>query len=98
MHCRFLLSLYSVLRHLYIRYKAEKGRKQVGASETRGGDLMLYKITYADGRCHNYANSRKDLMEWLAILKDEVITEIKKIAKNGKSEIVTDRYQKYIRR
>lgn len=42
---------------------------------------MLYKITYAEGRCHNYANSRKDLLEWLGLLKDEVITEIKKIAK-----------------
>ena len=53
---------------------------------------MLYKITYADVRCHNYAHSRKDLLEWLELLKDEVITEIKKIAKNGKAEIVTDRY------
>ena len=42
---------------------------------------MLYKITYAEGRCHNYANSQKDLLEWLGLLKDEVITEIKKIAK-----------------
>lgn len=53
---------------------------------------MLYKITYEEGRCHNYANSRKDLLEWLDLLKDEVITEIKKIAKNGKTEIVTDKY------
>lgn len=57
---------------------------------------MLYKITYADGRCHNYAHSRKDLMEWLSILKDEMITEIKKIAKNGKTEDVTVKYQRYI--
>lgn len=55
---------------------------------------MLYKITYADGHCHNYAHSRKDLMEWLSILKDETVSEIKKIAKNGKAEIVTDRYIK----
>lgn len=53
---------------------------------------MIYKITYEEGRCHNYANSRKDLLEWLALLKDEVITEIKKIAKNGNTEIVTDKY------
>lgn len=57
---------------------------------------MLYKITYADGRCHNYAHSRKDLLEWLELLKDEVITEIKKIAKNGKTEDVTVKYQRYI--
>ena len=55
---------------------------------------MLYKITYAEGRCHNYANSRRDLLEWLGLLKDEVITEIKKIAKNGNTEIVTDKYIK----
>ena len=55
---------------------------------------MLYKITYEEGRCHNYANSRKDLLEWLDLLKDEVITEIKKITKDGRSEIVTDRYIK----
>lgn len=53
---------------------------------------MLYKITYEEGRCHNYANSRKDLLEWLDLLKDEAITEIKKIAKNGNTEIVTDKY------
>lgn len=72
--------------------KAEESKEN---GKRNGGDLkMLYKITYADGRCHNYAHSRKDLLEWLAILKDEVVTEIKKIAKNGKSEIVTDRYIK----
>lgn len=53
---------------------------------------MLYEITYNSGRCRNYAHSREDLLEWLVILKDEVITEIKKIAKNGKAEIVTDKY------
>ena len=53
---------------------------------------MLYKITYEEGRCHNYANSRKDLLEWLDLLKDAAITEIKKIAKNGNTEIVTDKY------
>lgn len=57
---------------------------------------MLYKITYADGRCRNYAHSRNDLLEWLELLKDEVITEIKKIAKNGKTEDVTVKYQRYI--
>lgn len=55
---------------------------------------MLYKITYAEGHCHNYAHSRKDLSEWLELLKDEVITEIEKIYKNGNAEIVTDKYIK----
>lgn len=59
---------------------------------------MLYCIEYSNGHCCNCAHGREDLLEWLGLLKDEAITEIKKVAKNGKTEIVTDRYQKYIRR
>ena len=32
---------------------------------------MRYRIEYADGRCCNFANSRKDLLDWLKSLKDE---------------------------
>lgn len=32
---------------------------------------MRYWIEYADGRCCNFANSRKDLLDWLKLLKDE---------------------------
>ena len=32
---------------------------------------MRYRIEYADGRCCNFANSRKDLLDWLKLLKDE---------------------------
>ena len=28
---------------------------------------MRYRIEYADGRCCNYANGRKDLLEWLKL-------------------------------
>ena len=34
---------------------------------------MRYRIEYADGRCCNFANSRKDLLDWLKLLKDEQI-------------------------
>ena len=34
---------------------------------------MRYWIEYADGRCCNFANSRKDLLDWLKLLKDEKI-------------------------
>nr|WP_303231031.1 hypothetical protein [uncultured Blautia sp.] len=44
---------------------------------------MRYRIEYADGRCCNFANSRKDLLEWLKLLRDEEITDIRKIYKNG---------------
>ena len=32
---------------------------------------MRYRIEYADGRCCNFANSRKELLEWVKLLKDE---------------------------
>ena len=39
---------------------------------------MRYRIEYADGRCCNFANSRKDLLDWLKLLKDENIVDIRK--------------------
>lgn len=44
---------------------------------------MLYRIEYAEGKCCNYAHSRNDLKKWLALLKDEAITGIYKVYKNG---------------
>ena len=32
---------------------------------------MRYRIEYAGGKCCNFANNRKDLIEWLKLLKDE---------------------------
>lgn len=46
---------------------------------------MMYQIIYAEGRCSNMANSRKDLRDWLKLLKDEAITDIRKVYKNGVS-------------
>lgn len=58
---------------------------------------MEYLIEYANGKCQNYARNRKDLLEWLSILKDEVITDIQKICNNGKSESVIEKYRKYLK-
>ena len=44
---------------------------------------MRYRIEYADGRCCNFANSRKDLLDWLKMLKDEQIVDIRKIYKRS---------------
>ena len=44
---------------------------------------MRYRIEYADGRCCNFANSRKDLLDWLKLLKDEQIVDIRKNYKRG---------------
>lgn len=56
---------------------------------------MTYRIEYANGRCHNYANGRKDLLEWLKMLKGETITDIKKLYKDGVSESVIEKYKQY---
>ena len=57
---------------------------------------MLYKIEYANGNCRNFAHSREDLIEWLKLLKDETITDIRKIYKNGISDSVLEKYIKYL--
>lgn len=59
---------------------------------------MTYRIEYADGRCCNSANSRKDLLEWLKLLKDETISDIRKIYKNGVSDSVLEKYKQYIQK
>lgn len=55
---------------------------------------MEYRIEYANGRCHNNANGRADLLEWLKILKGEAITDIKKVYRNGASVSVLGKYIK----
>lgn len=59
---------------------------------------MRYRIEYADGRCCNFANSSKDLIEWLKLLKDEAITDIRKLYKSGVSDSVMETYKHYINR
>ena len=57
---------------------------------------MRYRIEYADGKCCNFANSRKDLLEWLKLLKDEEIIDIRKIYKIGVTDSVLEKYQNYL--
>ena len=52
---------------------------------------------YADGRCCNFANSRKDLLDWLKALKDEKIVDIRKVYKNGVTDSVIDNYRSYLK-
>jgi hypothetical protein len=58
---------------------------------------MIYKIEYSGGKNCNFAYNRKDLIEWLEILKDETITDIQKIYKSGISDSVLQKYEKYIK-
>ncbi len=59
---------------------------------------MRYRIEYADGRCCSFVNSRKDLLEWLKLLKDEEIMDIRKIYKNGVTDSVFEKYRNYVNR
>ena len=59
---------------------------------------MRYRIEYGGGKCCNFANSRKDLIDRLELLKDETITDIRKLYKSGASDSVMDKYQNYIQR
>lgn len=57
---------------------------------------MNYRIEYADGKCCNFANGSKDLIQWLKLLRDETITDIRKLYKSGVSDSVMEQYSKYI--
>lgn len=59
---------------------------------------MVYRIEYASGKCCNFANSRKDLIEWLQLLKDETITDIRKLYKSGVSDSVMEKYTQFIKK
>lgn len=57
---------------------------------------MEYRIEYANGKCCNFAHSRVDLIDWLKILKDENISDIRKLYKSGISDSVMEKYKKYM--
>ena len=57
---------------------------------------MRYRIEYANGKCCNFANSRNDLLDWLKLLNDEEITDIRKIYKNGVTDSVFEKYRDYV--
>ena len=57
---------------------------------------MLYRIEYGNSKCCNFAHSREDLLSWLKLLKDETITDIRKVYKNGVSDSVLETYKKYL--
>ena len=59
---------------------------------------MEYKLEYEDGKCCNFANGRIDLLEWLKLLKDETISDIRKLYKSGVSDSVMEKYRKYLRK
>lgn len=61
---------------------------------------MIYQIewTWKNEKYANLAYSHKDLLDWLKLLKDETISDIRKLYKSGKSDSVMEKYEKYIDR
>jgi hypothetical protein len=59
---------------------------------------MLYRIEYARRTCCSFAHNSKDLIEWLKILKDETIDDIRKVYKSGSEDSVLEKYKKYFGR
>lgn len=59
---------------------------------------MRYRIEYASEKCCDFANSRNDLIERLTLLKEETVTDIRKLYKNGASDSVMDMYKQLISR
>lgn len=59
---------------------------------------MKYRIEYTNRRCCSVVNSRADLMVQLKQLKDERISDIRKLYKSGVSDSVLEKYQQYIER
>ena len=51
---------------------------------------MRYWIEYADGRCCNFANSRKDLLDWLKLLKNELAKVLNELKSMKKGENVSE--------
>lgn len=59
---------------------------------------MNYRIEYGGGKCCNIVHSRESLIGRLELLKDEVITDIRKVYKSGVSDSVMERYERYIQK
>lgn len=57
---------------------------------------MGYRIEFANKKYGNYVNNRKELLERLAALKDEVI-DIRKVYKSGVEDSVLEKYERYLR-
>ena len=57
---------------------------------------MRYRVEYTNGRCCKFVNNRTELIEYLKQLKNETISDIRKLYKNGVSDSVMDKYEKYL--
>ena len=56
---------------------------------------MRYRIEYADERYCNFVNGRAELLKCLKLLKQEEISDIRKVYKSGVSDYVLETYRNY---
>lgn len=56
---------------------------------------MRYRIEYTNGKYCSFANSSRDLIDRLRLLKDETVSDIRKIYKSGATDSIREKYQKY---
>lgn len=59
---------------------------------------MKYRIEYTGKQCSNIVCNRNDLIEELKLLKKEVVTDIRKVYKNGVSDSVMEIYEQYLQK
>lgn len=57
---------------------------------------MRYRIEYTENRCCSFADSSRNLIKSLKLLKDGVIADIRKLYKSSVSDSVMEKYDKYI--
>lgn len=57
---------------------------------------MKYRIEYAEKKCCDYANNRAELLKRLKLLKDDIITDIRKVYKSGATDSVMEQYKSYM--
>lgn len=59
---------------------------------------MMYRIEYAVDGYSSYPRNRNELIEELQRMGREMIVDIRKLYKNGVSDSVLEKYEKYMRR
>ena len=59
---------------------------------------MMYRIEYVVGGYISFPRNRNELIEELQRMEREMIIDVRKLYKNGVSDSVLEKYEKYMRR
>lgn len=79
-----------------VQYSPQAAHRVEGTEKKGSENYMIYRIEYTEGKCCTFADSHKDLIEQLKQLKNETITDIRKLYKNGVSDSVMEQYAVYL--